>query len=230
MLDCRIDMQVSFGKYVWCGNPTIPHGFVLTNQNINDLYGDLNTFVLNIEINMNRELLNETEYIEIYTPAGGLFGYNVYPIRSSIYNFFKKIKQSDIGVEMKILFRKAKVLTDEEEKILKKSFVMRRPMDTIFEQYFTIPDILSFNDRNECNICLSDVEDLNNTYISPCGHKFHMSCIWQYLTLNNLITNVNPRCSEMGQNGNHSCCNTGRIIVSKFKCPTCRTDIKITYT
>lgn len=162
----RIKTQVSFGKFVWCGNMNIPHGFVLSDQNINDIYGDPNTFMLHVEINMNRALLYETEYIELYTLTGFLFSYNTNKISLSLYEVFKKIKQDDIGKEIKVLFRKPKVLTEDEEKELGRT-LKRIPMETIFEQSFIIPDILSYYTENECNICLSDVDEINNAYIGP---------------------------------------------------------------
>ena len=46
-----------------------------------------------------------------------------------------------------------------------------------------------------CNICLSDVEDVNNTTISSCNHLFHTDCMTWWL-LEPISRNKCPKCKK----------------------------------
>lgn len=207
--------EMTFGKYIWCRNMNANSGFKLTNQNIDDISYVHDTFMINLKIKMNCQLAIDTHYIEIYDHKGGLFNYNVKPINSMFYTTTIQIKDNEIGTQLTIKFCKPKVLSEQEEENLFKT-LKRRPMDVIHKHIITIPNLTTFDDltsKTECLLCLSNVTERTNKFITSCGHTYHMNCIWDYLVKNNCIGEIHSNCK-------HSCCNTGSIIKS-FSCPFC---------
>jgi hypothetical protein len=220
--EATIIAEISYGKYVWCGNLDIGSGFTLTDQNFHDSYGEVNTSVLNLHIYMDPSLVGQVDGIEIYNEKGGLFGYNTRKVSTPYFSFFKKLKKEEIGTTFKICFNKKKVLTREEELTVFKLF-RRYPKEVLFEKTIVIQEIATFSDST-CKICLNDVDDAINKYISYCGHTFHMNCVWEYLTVNGFINPIASRCSIKYPDGRYLCCNTGKLNRS-FNCPACNTKI-----
>jgi hypothetical protein len=84
----------------------------------------------------------------------------------------------------------------------------------LYSIYIKIPKLKQYGDLNNCNICFDEVNE-KNKYITPCGHLFHINCIFTYFKSNHLLENIN--CSE-------NCCNTMKI--KQYECIVCRYKIK----
>ena len=138
-------------------------------------------------------------------------GYNVGKIAKKWLSF-KKIKSELIGTEIRIVFSKKRQLTKEQEEQVRRSFT-RIPRDIVYEINVKIPELMQYGDKSDCNICLDAVEDEKNRYISPCGHLFHLNCIFKYLETKNLLYPTHPQCLNR-------CCNAKKI--KPFECVVCK--------
>jgi hypothetical protein len=212
---CKSDIKMSFGKYLWCGNMSSPtgSGFTLVNYESTqtDLYGSPYTHTMLLELNLNPKLLKNTDFIDMYDNTGFLMGYNVGKIAKKWLSF-KKIKSELIGTEIRIVFSKKRQLTKEQEEQVRRSFT-RIPRDIVYEINVKIPELMQYGDKSDCNICLDAVEDEKNRYISPCGHLFHLNCIFKYLETKNLLYPTHPQCLNR-------CCNAKKI--KPFECVVCK--------
>ncbi|RYH00854.1 hypothetical protein EON65_48740 [archaeon] len=225
VLAAEISTEISFGKYVWCGNieSATGSGFTLTNQSIRDGYGDTDTYMLSIVVTMNEPLAQRADSIEVFTPWGGLFGYNSRRLRGPTYQFFSKFKPTEVGMELRVVVGGYQVVSDEVRKERSKR-LMRPLKKTLFEQMIVIPDLPALSDTT-CSICLSNVETDTNKYITSCKHVFHMRCIWDYLRHTDCLSAVHPRCTQLYPSGQHGCCNSAKLIKS-FQCPNCKLTIR----
>lgn len=213
---CDYEIKVSFGKYVWCVNAESPSGsgFTLTNSKCIDPFENPYTYMMFLKLKPNDKLLKNADFFDIYTDTGFLFGYNVGSIHSNL-NQFKKIEQELIGTELEIIFSIKKNLTDEEKEIITKRFI-RMPREEIFTIKIKIPELMQYGDCEDCAICLGEVNDITNKYISPCGHLFHLKCIFQYLESKNLLYPMFDLCDDR-------CCGANKI--KPFECVVCKTII-----
>jgi hypothetical protein len=169
------------------------------------------TYCLNIILLLNPKLYNDTEYIDLYDHTGFLFGYNTTNLNSPFFINKKKIKKELIGTELIAKFSKKRILTKEQEENVFKT-MQRTPRDVIYEYKFIIPNIKSYSD-NQCSICLDDVIDEKNKYITTCGHIYHLNCICTFLETNNLLYPLHNYCSsKFGCHTRHS---------KPFNCPVC---------
>jgi len=73
--------------------------------------------------------------------------------------------------------------------------------------------LLHYGNENECNICLDSITDINDKFITPCGHLFHMNCINIYLDKNNLLYPIFEQCTQF-------CCNSRKV--KNFNCVVCK--------
>lgn len=208
---CEYDIKISWGKYLWCSKRT-NSGFTLTNSMSRDIYGSSYTHMMLLTLNLNEKLLRDCEYYEIYDESKGLFAYNIEPLSFTI-NICRKIEPKLIGSELKIIFSKKKELTKEEQEIVKKKF-LRTPKVQVYSFTIKIPPLVQYGDIDNCNICLEHVDDQTNKYISPCGHLFHLDCIFKYLETKDLLYPLYPECEE-------NCCGARKI--KPFECLVCRT-------
>jgi hypothetical protein len=210
----KSECELSFGKYVWCSNMEEFHesGFKLTNSDVKDTYGDMNTHCLNIILLLNPKLHNDAFFIDLYDHNGGLFGYNVTPLKLPFFIKKTKINKKLIGTEITVKFSKKKILIIEQQKNMYTNF-KRTPRDVIFEHKFIIPDIKIYS-NNECNICLENVINITDKYITTCGHLFHLDCIFNFFENNNLLYPLHKYCSSKFG------CQTRHCKV--FDCPVCR--------
>lgn len=213
---CDTDFKMSFGNYLWCSNSASPtgHGITLSDYHIpyfNPKYDNPYTHVMLLKLLPNKKLLRDCDFYDIYTNTGFLFDYNIKDFRLSLETF-KEISPELINTELKIVFSKKKQLTKEEQEIVFMRMI-RTPREEIYSINLKIPEINQFGDKTDCNICLDIVDKQNNKYISPCGHLFHLNCIFEYLEKNNLLYSVHPYCKD--------CCNSRKI--KPFECVVCKT-------
>jgi hypothetical protein len=223
--EARVNLQVSFGKYKWCGNMSSASGSGYTLTNNQTYYykdGKESNFMLHIDIYMNDELLVDVEYIEILTESNFLFHYSQNKLTNH-YSYCTKMDEKYIGQEFKITFVKPKPLNEEEYQKLMKSF-RRHPMIKVYETTVEIPEMKLF-EKNTCSICIEDVVDDNNKHITKCGHLFHNNCFWNYLlSIPNLISEVHKNCSSTNTSGHLLCCNVGKIV-NTYCCPVCKNEL-----
>jgi len=199
------NIQVSFGKYIWCGSGD---GFKLnTGLQKDRLYRDQFCNMLYLHIKMNDEL-GDTTWIELIDHTGFLFGY-AKPSNKQVI-FFSRLKPTHIGSELEIRFVKPKILSAEEHEIVKKR-LLRQPMETIFSRKITIPDIHQY-EKNICQICLDDIVDAK--YVSHCGHLFCMDCLLSHLKHTDKLYPMKEKCIRT------VCCASQKI--KSFDCPVCR--------
>lgn len=215
---CDHNIKMSWGKYLWCGQTKSPtgSGFTLTNSPNTDSYGNPYTHAMSLELVLNEKLVRDCEFYDIYTHTGFLFGYNLNGL-SQRMNVFKKISPDLIGTELSIVFSKKKKLTKEEQEIVYKRLI-RTPREPVYTIKFVIPDIIQFGEKIDCNICLEQVDSDSNSnkYISPCGHLFHLNCIFEYLEKNDLVYPMYSGCARL-------CCGAKKI--KPFDCVVCKTKI-----
>jgi hypothetical protein len=212
---CLSDIKMSWGKYVWCGNTSSPtsSGFTLTNSPNVDLYGNNYAYAMKLTLKPNEKLLKDCSFYDIYKDDGFLFGYNRESLTSDI-TVFKKIKPEEIESELKIVFSKAKKLTVEQEEKLKRS-LCGFPKESVYSIKIKIPELIQYGEKIDCNICLEQVTEETNKYISPCGHLFHLDCIFTHLESKNLLYSIHKFCN------NSRCCGAKKI--KPFECVVCKT-------
>ena len=165
-----------------------------------------------LDLKPNVKLLKEADFFDIYDHTGFLFGYNVGPIHHQLAQF-KKIKPELIGTELSIVFSKKKQLTPEENAIVIKR-MFRTPREEIFSLKVRIPELTQYSTDSVCSIYLDQVGEPTNKYVSPCGHLFHLNCIFDYLEAKNRLHPIHPRCTKF-------CC--GAKKAKPFECPVCKT-------
>lgn len=211
---CSTDINISFGKYIWCGNMNSPtgSGFTLTNSDKTDIYGPQYKYMLYLNLKFNLKLKIDAEFIDIYSHDGFLFNYNIQPLKGK-YTCFTNLNtiEDAFGTELKIVFSKKKKLTKEEQNIVNKR-MFRIPREEIYSFKVKIPELKQFGDTENCNICLENVDE--NKYISPCGHLLHMNCIFNYLESKELLYEMHPNCL-------YHCCGAKKI--KPFECVVCKT-------
>lgn len=219
-MNATISVDISYGRYVWCGNMDAPpdSGFFLNPTNAKDQYGEPRTYFLVLVVEMNDILFRHTDIIDLYDCTRFLFGYSRYPNKSNTVYFYKKLDAELISTDLTVKFRK--ILPRNSDKRM----FCRPPMDTIFEQVITIPNLVLKSDTI-CKICLEEVSD--NEYISPCGHILHMNCLWSYLEHSGSLMPTNERCmGHLGFNDKKcpiTCCGSRKY--QPFTCVYCNRSI-----
>lgn len=213
---CINKIDISFGPFIFCKNIYSPigSGYTLTNNIENH-----NKYSLLLSINMNYNLMQNTEQIKLYDSNNLLFGYSKKPIDNLNWMYFSLIKSNMIGTNITISFCK-KILLEEN------NFCFKLQMQEIYTIKVNITNPILYGDHSECNICLENVNK-QNIYITPCGHLFHLNCIFDYLEFNNKLYLIHSYCTETFLNGKQSCCNTKKI--KKFNCPCCNYNIIASY-
>lgn len=215
--NCDYDIKMSYGKYIWCGKTSSPTGSGFTLTNIDDStnlqsYGYPYTYMMLLKFTLSDKLYRDTDFYDMYDHTGFLCEYNLGPVKQTNITF-KKIKDEQIGTEIDIVFSKTKQLSEEEYNAIRKSF-RRIPRDEIYRIKIKIPELTQYD--NTCLLCLEDVDNPENKYITHCGHLFHLNCIFEYFERNNLLYPLYPHCSQF-------CCNTKKI--KPFECIVCKSII-----
>jgi len=204
-------ISCSYGNFAWCGNDYNHNksGMYLSMNvdKMND--GDTCKMLVTILTRMNEELYKLTDHIEIYDNTGFLANYSVNDITHPFYFFRFTVDEKLVNTPLKILFRQ---FAEKEYT----GFGIRR-MNTIFETSIKIPDVKTMCDYKECSICLEEVTDKKNIYISPCKHLFHLSCIFSYLEKNDLLLPMDETCIAF------KCSHSKKP--KNFLCPNCQTTI-----
>lgn len=220
---CSSLIDISWGKYLYCENMSSPtgSGFTLVpySSTNTDIYGDPFGWMILLKLNMSMKLLRDTSFIDIYDEKDRLFGYNTKQFNKSFfpsYKFFKKISPDMIGTELRIEFSKEKKLTQEEQEQLRRT-LRRTPRELIYTINVKITEPVLYGDTTECVICLNNIDNNSTTpnkYISPCGHTYHLDCVFDYVRSKNLLYPIHMYCN------NKTCCGASKI--KPFECAVCK--------
>lgn len=214
LINVKIGCDMSYGRYIWCGNMNAPpnSGFFLNiHEDVRDQYGDPETNFMTLTVKMGPWLAKIINTIELYDHTGFLFGYNVKPIRDGCYCFYKKLDRDLIGTTLTI-----KLGNYDFEGV---RGYQRPKLNTIRSYNMKIEDVVTKSD-NICCICLEEVAGLKDKYIGPCGHSLHMKCLWKYLESGDkLYPQDELQCMDIYPNGEAACCHSRKY--KPFKCPLC---------
>lgn len=208
----QITHCLSYGEFAWCCNGD-ESGYYLSL--VKDRTYPQKKLLLCIKIVMSRALLNATDRIELYDATGFLASYNTKPITTTNYSACLKIDTSLQKTTMQVLFRKFLPIPTGA------SPFARTPMETVFKTSFVIQSMTLSGDST-CSICLEEPTD-DAKYVTPCGHVFHMSCIYDYLHAKEFIRPMPELCSKY-------CCSHGSGHSPKpgpFACPVCRRTVSV---
>lgn len=218
MFHATANVDVLYGRYIWCGNLDSPtsSGFKLTNQSHGDSYGPVNRYMMSLTIVMDVSLFHKTTHIEVRDHTGFLRHYSWKEFTHQRYTHTTVLKPELIGTELQIQFVIPQVLTDEEKIALRGR---RHPVNVIHEITVMIPNMQRYDkdESDDCNICYQPLL-LDEKHVTPCGHAYHTNCIWNYLQPQQDV--IHSQCAKQYANGKPSCCNTTHVVGS-YRCPVC---------
>lgn len=168
-----------------------------------------------ITLHPNSHLISGADYYEIYTFTGSLFARCISPLKNQNIQF-KRVNLALVGTQLEIIFWKEKDISEKEQEKLNRTGA-RWPRDEIYKFKIKIPELPEYSEQSSCIVCLEQISDLTNKYISPCGHLFHTSCLFGYLDKKNLLNPTHSDCMRI------NCCQTRKI--KPWACPICKTKI-----
>ncbi len=210
--DFYVSIGTSYGRFLYCTNEKSDmKGYTLSVSTVNQ-NDDNNNYELMVYLNFefNEELMYDSNWYGIYYDTTCLTDGLV---ETNCINTLIKINANMFGKELKIVFLQKDTCIDEngEEYMNEK------------EAYCTtmiIPELKIYGDDIDCNICLENVDPLYNRYITPCGHLFHMDCIYRYFLSKKLLYTPNFECMIP------RLCSCGGLKVKRFKCTVCNGHIE----
>ena len=124
------------------------------------------------------------------------------------YNMTFKISEENLDSGIVIQFLKNP--SDNIEGYNESPSAFKKKLQLTHEFIYNIPDIRLYGEHSDCNICLDNVDD-NLRYISPCGHLFHMNCIWKHIIYRNMFK----------KNAGCTVCYHSEETPTNFTCPVC---------
>lgn len=187
---CDYQVNMSFGNYELCGisdpsNVNISNGYKF--KKITGTNNSQGTPMCEIIFQLNKVLGQKTQIIHIYDDSWGLLGYNVKPIIQNQWTWFAPIESNLSGKELTVVFNCLKESTDKD-----KARQLRNPMIKIFSIKIQLPKFVYCKPDDVCCMCLKS----NPNHITKCVHKFHNTCLFEYLGKLNLIKESNcPSCN-----------------------------------
>ena len=192
-----VKTECQVGTYGWCGNNYEGQvsGYYLTVSKKASEY-----IMLRLSIHINDELLEKIEQIRCFDKTGFLAQYSK-GVKSDNVLFYS-ISKELLGTPLKICYG---YFSPNPQRIMLGNF------STVHEETIIIPHLNLKGDLN-CSICVEDV--VKDGLITPCGHIFHMDCIWKYLKTNNKLIDEPKMCLTLH-------CSHGKFV-NHFDCPMCR--------
>ena len=225
--ECKITAKLCRGNYTWCGNEFAPRGYGFTlklpsDDNKQNDHLEHKQYLIQLNIKINPVLLRDAEFYDIYDSTGFLTNYSTKELKEEMKPRWV-FADNLIGTKLEIVFSKKKQILSEKEKYIINSeygrYNGRLYCEQLFKINISIPNLKQYGDTKDCAICLQNVSNETDKYISPCGHLFHLGCIFQYLEHNNKLYPLVQRCR------NTWCC--GARKVKPFECPVCKSMIDI---
>lgn len=203
---CDYTVSTEYGHYVWCGVPG-NSGYKLKKSNQIDT-NKCEKQMCQITFKLNKELNEKTFKIEIYNESWGLLGYNVEPISNSQWTWFAPIDTELANTELTVIFSYPKELTEQDKEKLKLRPLAYIPPVKIFSIKVPLPKFASVSSNDVCCRCLTKIDKNQSIHITKCSHKFHNSCLFDYLEKADLVDVKSC-----------DCCQTNKI--KSFDCPVC---------
>lgn len=208
--NANISMFLQFGNISWCSkikNNGFGLYFHIKDEN-NKIIIDSQKILLTINIDMNTELNKNTDFIDIYDNKNELicslknyYNLNIstsIPIKSNMMNTIIKFVFIPIKSNLAIIKRIQNYFYSVEN----------------YSVNSIIPQLKNSSDVDEeCSICLDNLYNNQNIYISSCNHSFHIKCIIDLLQFNKLFIELDSYCFI---NCNHT------RKHKQFNCPICR--------
>lgn len=158
---------------------------------------------------MNYMLQYNTKYIYIYNVNNFCLYYTTNRILNGNTMTFK-ISEEHLGTDIVVQFLKHNS-EERKEEYNDSPIDFKKKLKISHEVIYRVPDIRLYGEQTECNICLDNV-DKDLRYISPCGHLFHMECIWKHIVAKKMFKK-NDDCNSI--------CHHSEEIPSNFTCPVC---------
>lgn len=193
--NAEFEIGLEYGSYEWCGSIG---EYRLTCDG--DCLCNAGTILITIKITMNDALRFVVGRIEIYDSVGSLIQYSrdfAEAYRYYTMNFI--IDERRIGTTLMVVF------------------VQKTTRRNVHKCEIVVPPLVILGDSDVCVFCLSSVVDVNNKYVSPCAHLFHLDCLFQYLRHNDLLDYKNDWCEYIA-------CGHGNTS-GEFLCPVCKSVI-----
>ena len=202
-MNCDVSSNISLGNFDWCYRS--PGKWILS-LNDHTLYPEKKVKV-SLFIIMNHILQNNTHFIYIYNMNNVCLYYSKDRILNG-YNMTFKISEENLDSGIVIQFLKNP--SDNIEGYNESPSAFKKKLQLTHEFIYNIPDIRLYGEHSDCNICLDNVDD-NLRYISPCGHLFHMNCIWKHIIYRNMFK----------KNAGCTVCYHSEETPTNFTCPVC---------
>ena len=174
-METTVKIDTMHGPYDWCN---VYKYFYLTFNTERLLHKiKKNIQMVKIEIQLSNDLKNQIDHIEIYDMTGFVSQYITNKEVNNYTYFFNLHLYKDIDNYIHIKFKK-------NIKKIKNFFLFCNSPKTIDEKIIQIPFEIK-GDDTMCTICLDNVDDKRQRYISSCKHIFHVKCIYEYVNHSN---------------------------------------------
>ncbi len=215
--NCDIESSISYGRYLRCRKCNYPKGerqryklsvSFLKKDNPSNNFN--HCFMLTIDIDTNLKLFMEADFYDVYDNENLLYSEEFDKI-SNVKIIMVKLDKIQIETkpDIKIVFfKRMDYEYDEQEKRYITSYI------EIYSTTIKIPEFKIYGNDVECNICMEKVDAVNDRYITPCGHLFHMGCIFKYFSAKNVLHAMNNECS------------CGGFKINDFNCAVCNSLIQ----
>ncbi len=215
--NCDVEMSISYGRYMRCRKCNYPKGerpkyklsvSFLKKDNPSNNFN--HCAMLTIDIDTNFKLFMEADFYDVYDNENLLYS-EEFDKRSNVKFIMVKLDKIQIETrpDIKIVFFKSMDCEYDEQE---KSYIT--PRIEIYSTTVKIPELKIYGNDVECNICMEKVDAVNDRCITPCGHLFHMGCIFKYFSAKNVLYAMNNECS------------CGGFKINDFNCAVCNSLIQ----
>lgn len=203
-----IKTTVSFGQWGWCGLAPVGGklGHNLSLVPAFEVSPGPQPYRYNINIKMNDELFAVCDQIHLKRD-GFCLQYTTKTLNQhEVMEFVCEDKYAGETIDVVFLQNVPTPGHDPWKRI---------PTKPLLNMQIVLPALKILGDQEICVICMDAATEMK--YISPCGHLFHLKCIFQYLDHAKLLIKKSEMCSKYCHHSN---------TPKAFACPVCKTVIK----
>ena len=202
-MDCDISSNISVGNFDWCNK--YPGKWILSPNN--NILQPEKRIKISLFITVNHLLRENTNFIYIHN-MNNYWTHQTKNSPSNCFNMTLKIHKENIGSNIIIQFFKNP--SGNTDGYSERPFDFKNNLQLTHEIIYNVSDIRIYGEDTDCNICLDKVEEPVK-YVSPCGHLFHMGCIWDHIIFKRMFR-LNYGCLI---------CTHQEQIPTNFTCPVC---------
>lgn len=191
-----IDISIYYGNFDWCG---INATYYLSNRENPTIS---NIYYIEILFAIDNKFLQKCKTIEIYNDKK-LIHYN----RGNLTNIHIAkflLPEEKMNKKFTIQFGNLAIVPNSS------NFLKRLPLIIYYYKSIKIKKLKIYGEDKECPICWGNIPE-EFLYISKCGHRFCIQCIFQY---NEALDNLIPSF--------HRYCFHAEYIRYQFRCPICK--------